>query len=102
MVNATLHSRRTKRKLEMKRCYAWPLALSIVALTGCSALMPPGASAGMNGTPTHVKNITDYPEHFVYRIDDHRYITIKGNSGCEGVIYYYDTRLGIRTAVAAT
>ena len=52
-------------------------------------------------TGRSAKAIT-YPEHFAYRIDDHRYITIKGNSNCEGRIYYYDTRLGIRTSVATT
>jgi hypothetical protein len=78
------------------------VAFGLLILAGCAGLIPPEAAAGMNGTPTRVKSTSDYPEHFVYRIDDHRYITIKGNSGCEGVIYYYDTRLGIRTAVAAT
>jgi hypothetical protein len=47
-------------------------------------------------------HIADYPEHFVYRIDDHRYITIQGNDHCDGMIYYHDTRLGIRTEVATT
>jgi len=78
------------------------VAFGLSILAGCAGLIPPEAAAGMNGTPTRVKSTNDYPEHFAYRIDDHRYITIKGNSNCEGTIYYYDTRLGIRTAVAAT
>ncbi|WP_124515788.1 T6SS immunity protein Tli3 family protein [Burkholderia ubonensis] len=77
-------------------------ALSLVLLTACSLLIPPGIPSGMTnpaarGTPTSA-----YPERLVYRIDDHRYITIQGNRSCDGVIWYYDTRLGIRTAVAAT
>ncbi|WP_155122924.1 hypothetical protein [Burkholderia ubonensis] len=77
-------------------------ALSLVLLTACSLLIPPGIPSGMTnpaarGTPTAA-----YPERLVYRIDDHRYITIQGNRSCDGVIWYYDTRLGVRTAVAAT
>ncbi|WP_157650404.1 hypothetical protein [Burkholderia ubonensis] len=77
-------------------------ALSLVLLTACSLLIPPGIPSGMTnpaarGTPTSA-----YPERLVYRIDDHRYITIQGNRSCDGVIWYYDTRLGVRTAVAAT
>ncbi|MGA7817021.1 T6SS immunity protein Tli3 family protein, partial [Caballeronia sp.] len=86
----------------MNRFYLSAIILGACMLAGCRALIPPGASAGMNGTPIHVKSGDNYPEHFVYRIDDHRYITIKGNDGCEGTIYYYDTRLDVRTAVAAT
>jgi hypothetical protein len=78
------------------------VAFGLLILAGCAGLIPPEAAAGMNGTPTRVKSTSDYPEHFVYRIDEHRYITIRGNNNCEGTIYYYDTRLKIRTAVAAT
>ncbi|WP_157660322.1 T6SS immunity protein Tli3 family protein [Burkholderia ubonensis] len=77
-------------------------ALGLTLLTACTALIPPGIPSGMTnpaarGTPTSA-----YPERLVYRIDDHRYITIQGNRSCDGVIWYYDTRLGVRTAVAAT
>jgi hypothetical protein len=46
-------------------------------------------------------------EYMVYRIDDHRYITIESRYPCingqiDGKIYYYDTRQNIRTAVAYT
>ncbi|MGA7817020.1 T6SS immunity protein Tli3 family protein [Caballeronia sp.] len=78
------------------------LVICEFAFVGCSGLIPAGTAVEMNGTPTDVKNIQDYPENLAYRIDDHRYITIKGNDGREGTIYYYDTRLGVRTAVAAT
>ncbi|WP_175948454.1 T6SS immunity protein Tli3 family protein [Burkholderia pyrrocinia] len=77
-------------------------ALGLALLTACASLILPGIPSGMadpaaRGTPTSA-----YPEHFAYRIDDHRYITIQGNRNCEGQIWYYDTRLGVRTAVAAT
>jgi hypothetical protein len=43
----------------------------------------------------------------VYRIDDHRYMTIESRYPCingqiDGEIYYYDTRQNIRTPVAYT
>jgi hypothetical protein len=46
-------------------------------------------------------------EYMVYRIDDHRYITIESRYPCingqiDGEIYYYDTRQNIRTPVAYT
>jgi hypothetical protein len=51
------------------------VAFGLLILAGCAGLIPPEAAAGMNGTPTRVKSTNDYPEHFVYRIDEHRYIT---------------------------
>jgi len=76
--------------------------LSFVLLSACSLLIPPGIPSGMANPSVRSSRIADYPEHFAYRIDDHRYITIQGNDDCDGMIYYHDTRLGIRTAVATT
>jgi len=78
------------------------VAFGFAMLAGCTEFIPAGAAAAMNGTPTRVKNINDYPEHLVYRIDDHRFITIKGTESCVGTVYFYDNRIGIRTPVAAT
>jgi hypothetical protein len=36
-----------------------------------------------------------YDEHLIYRIDEHRYFTIRGSHPCVGRIYYYDTRFGM-------
>ncbi|WP_177314194.1 T6SS immunity protein Tli3 family protein [Burkholderia ubonensis] len=77
-------------------------ALSLVLLTACSLLIPPGIPSGMTNSAARGTPTSAYPERLVYRIDDHRYITIQGNRNCVGMIWYYDTRLGVRTDVAAT
>ncbi|WP_143137523.1 T6SS immunity protein Tli3 family protein [Burkholderia ubonensis] len=77
-------------------------ALSLVLLTACSLLIPPGIPSGMTNPAARGTPISSYPERLVYRIDDHRYITIQGNRNCVGMVWYYDTRLGVRTDVAAT
>src|ERR1700731_2125797 len=90
-------------KLRINRYYARIcVSLSAATLTSCSFLIPPGIPSSMTAPTGRSAKAITYPEHFAYRIDDHRYITIKGNSNCEGRIYYYDTRLGIRTSVATT
>ncbi|MGU7772640.1 T6SS immunity protein Tli3 family protein [Burkholderia sp. MR1-5-21] len=77
-------------------------ALSLVLLTACSLLIPPGIPSGMTNPAARGTPISSYPERLVYRIDDHRYITIQGSRNCAGMIWYYDTRLGVRTDVAAS
>ena len=76
--------------------------LSLAMLTACTSLIPPGIPSGMANPAVRGTPISSYPERFVYRIDDHRYITIQGTRNCVGQIWYYDTRLGVRTAVAGT
>ena len=48
----------------------------------------------------------DWNEYVVYRIDDHRYISIRSPQTCDGHIdgniYYNDTRSGVRTFVSFT
>ncbi|WP_230961909.1 hypothetical protein [Burkholderia anthina] len=48
----------------------------------------------------------DWNEYVVYRIDDHRYISIRSPQTCDGHIdgniYYNDTRSGVRTLVSFT
>ena len=51
-------------------------ATSVVLATGCQAKEP----------PTQV----------VYRFDDHRYLELKG-WGCEGQLWYTDTKRGIHS-----
>ncbi|WP_157376016.1 hypothetical protein [Burkholderia ubonensis] len=87
----------------MNRYLLWVVsALSLGLLTACSLLIPPGIPSGMTNPAARGTPISNYPERLVYRIDDHRYITIQGNRSCVGMIWYYDTRLGVRTDVAAT
>ncbi len=87
----------------MNRYFSYAASsLGLALLTACSLLIPPGIPSGMANPSVRSSRSEDYPEHFVYRIDDHRYITIQGNDHCDGMIYYNDTRLGIRTEVSTT
>ncbi|WP_419178051.1 T6SS immunity protein Tli3 family protein [Caballeronia sordidicola] len=61
--------------------------------------MPVGVPSNFGA---HGPSIDSFPEHFAYRIDDHRYITTQGNDRCQGMLYYYDTQAGVRTAVGPT
>ena len=76
-------------------------ALLCAALSGCGSLMPAGVGfgAGHSGGSGSSKGPASQ-ERVVYRIDDHRYITINGNDGCEGGVVYYDSQFDIRTPVA--
>ncbi|WP_423919717.1 T6SS immunity protein Tli3 family protein [Caballeronia sp.] len=56
----------------------------------------------MNCSTASLKPLQDCPEKFVYHIDNHRYIAIKGKNGCGGTIYYDDTCFRDRPAVTAT
>jgi hypothetical protein len=69
-------------------------ALIFSSLFGCSNLSAPDDDLKIS--------LTNDSEHLVYKIDNHRYITIKGNDACEGRIYYYDKKIGIKTSVAST
>jgi len=73
--------------------------MCVATLAGCSALVPVGVSSNV---AARGPSIESFPEHFVYRIDAHRYITIQGTKDCAGRIYFYNTQTGIRTAVATT
>lgn len=45
--------------------------------------------------------VTDAPPQVVYRIDDHRFLTLENYIACDksGQIYYHDTKLGIKTRI---
>ena len=45
--------------------------------------------------------VTDAPPQVVFRIDDHRFLTLENYIACDksGQIYYHDTKLGIKTRV---
>ena len=86
----------------IRYCSRTVSALGLTLLTACTSLIPPGIPSGMANPAARGTPISSYPERLVYRIDDHRYITIQGTRNCVGRIWYYDTRLGVRTAVAAT
>ncbi|EDT40928.1 conserved hypothetical protein [Burkholderia ambifaria MEX-5] len=56
--------------------------------------------------PRQVPSEADWHEYVVYRIDDHRYISIRSPQICnghlDGNIYYNDTQSGVRTFVSFT
>jgi hypothetical protein len=78
--------------------FLYPVALAAsILLSACA-----GSSATQAQKPKPPKR-----EYVVYRIDDHRYITIESRYPCingqiDGEIYYYDTHQNIRTPVAYT
>ena len=41
----------------------------------------------------------DVPSQVVYRIDDHRFLTLEDYNGCLGHAWYNDTRTGVRTSI---
>lgn len=45
--------------------------------------------------------VTDAPSQIVYRIDEHRFLTLENYIACDksGQIYYHDMKLGIKTRV---
>jgi hypothetical protein len=77
------------------------LLVSAVLLTAmqaaCSSLLPDGVrSAEIN------RDESSWRESMLYRIDDHRWITTRGITSCEGLMYYHDSKLGINTLVGDT
>lgn len=81
--------------------------LFIVGLIILSNLPTVGGSFGY-GMPRPVKAdnddrvvVTDAPPQVVFRIDDHRYLTLENYIACDksGQIYYHDTILGIKTRI---
>jgi len=45
--------------------------------------------------------VTDAPPQVIYRIDDHRFLTLENYIACDksGQVYYHDTKLGIKTRI---
>src|SRR5450830_356722 len=81
-----------------KKCIKFFSITTLSILTGCAYLYTPNTL----NKKSAAERAERYKEHFTYRIDDHRYMTIKGTDSCVGRIYYYDTKLGIRISVATT
>ena len=68
----------------------------------CSSLLPDGVRAGMGGGTRINRDESSWRESMLYRIDDHRWITTRGITPCEGRMYYHDSKLGIDTFVGDT
>jgi hypothetical protein len=82
------------------------LLVTVVLLTAllaaCSWLLPDGVRSGMGGGTRINRDESSWRESVLYRIDDHRWITTRGITPCEGLMYYHDSKLGIHTFVGDT
>jgi len=91
----TAYIRISARPLRQGR-FRLPAAVLALSLAACTSTSPHADAA-----PPEVEH-----EYLVYRIDDHRYITIRASGLCDGYIqgdiYYNDTREGVRTFVSFT
>jgi hypothetical protein len=68
----------------------------------CSSLLPDGVRSGMGERAEINRDESSWRESMLYRIDDHRWITTRGITSCEGLMYYHDSKLGINTLVGDT
>lgn len=73
-----------------------------VVLSGCqipAAMI--AASHGAMPVTRYVPPTHDVPPQVVYRLDNHRYVTLENYSSCtgDGIVYYNDSVRGIRTRV---
>jgi hypothetical protein len=82
------------------------LLVSAVLLTAmqaaCSSLLPDGVRSGTGDRAEINRDESSWRESVLYRIDDHRWITTRGITSCEGLMYYHDSKLGINTLVGDT
>ncbi|WP_322068981.1 T6SS immunity protein Tli3 family protein [Paraburkholderia bannensis] len=96
--------------MQMKRYVSLVLVGMLVAVqAACTAMIPDAVRAEMSVQPVRSgKQDSDanWYEYVVYRIDDHRFITIRSPQKCDGHldgnIYYNDTHKGVRTFVSFT
>jgi hypothetical protein len=77
-------------------------ALLTTIQAACSSLLPDGVRSGMGGGTRINRDESTWSESMLYRIDDHRWITTRGITPCEGRMYYHDSKLGIHTFVGDT
>jgi hypothetical protein len=79
------------------------VAVLLTALqAACSWLLPDGVRSGMRAETKINRDESSWRESMLYRIDDHRWITTRGITPCEGRMYYHDSELGINTRVGST
>ncbi|WP_420993835.1 T6SS immunity protein Tli3 family protein [Cupriavidus sp. 30B13] len=67
-------------------------------IPGTAALLLIAGCAVKNVNPPEVERHYDVPPQVIYRIDDHRFVSLENYADCHhGTTYYNDTRQGIRT-----
>lgn len=76
------------------------LVLAAELTTGCGTIASIGTGAG--AMPVHELPKYDGPRQVIYRIDEHRYITIEGYRHCDryGLMYWNDDRKNLRVLMS--
>jgi hypothetical protein len=92
----------TRRFGTTRRVLLAAAVLMAIIQAACSSLLPDGVRSGMGGGTRINRDESSWRESMLYRIDDHRWITTRGITPCEGRMYYHDSKLGINTRVGST
>jgi len=86
----------------MKRRIVPGLA-ALLALTACQQKWVYEAERNQRIMATNPPRATyDVPPQVIYRIDDHRFITLENYNHCAGNTWYNETKQGVRTNVGVT
>ncbi|WP_230474800.1 T6SS effector phospholipase Tle3 domain-containing protein [Dyella monticola] len=84
----------------LKRKVAWGL-VTLIALTACQQEQGQDAIQPSQPQATELHWVThDVPPQVFYRIDDRRFMTVENYDGCDGQVWYNDTKQGIRTEIS--
>jgi hypothetical protein len=85
----------------MKQIATWCLSIILLALIGCQQQWAYDAQRDLNYRITHdiPEDNYDVPAQVIYRIDDHRFISLENYDLCYGDNYYNDTQQKIHTKV---
>ncbi|MBC8747552.1 MULTISPECIES: T6SS immunity protein Tli3 family protein [Paraburkholderia] len=86
------------RKINAFRALSMTLLL---ALSACQQQWVYDAERNQKALATGQYEEVHYnvPPQVVYRIDDHRYVTLEDYNGCLGYAWYNDTRTDVRTKI---
>ncbi|KDR26564.1 T6SS immunity protein Tli3 family protein [Caballeronia zhejiangensis] len=77
--------------------------LIIVTFAGCEERPVAETNLGANASATGTRDTTySVPPQVVYRVDDHRFITLENYNDCSGDTWYNDTKSGVRTKIGLT
>lgn len=73
-----------------KQISRWLYSAACVLATSMTLLVLPLPALASPGEP---------PSQVIYRFDDHRWLELKG-WGCEGALWYFDSKQGVKTEVS--
>jgi len=88
----------------MRKLTIWRLSIVVLVLTGCQQQWVYDAQRDLNYRITQdiPEDNYDVPAQVIYRIDDHRFISLENYDLCYGDNYYNDTQQKIHTKVTNT